>query len=198
MDICKLSPDRLDDYLRFFDTTPHDDEVDEHKCYCVCWSSAEDSGEDFSTAASRRELAVRYINAGCLQGYLAYEKRAVVGWCNTNTKSDCLQCRCGRMYLSSLNDGGASGDLKIKSVFCFVIAPEKRRQGIAGKLLERVCEDARNEGFDMVEAYPLRQFVSPPYDYTGPATMYERLGFSVHEDYGDRLVVRKRLRERRS
>ena len=33
-----------------FDTTPHDDNVDAHKCYCVCWCSYDFAGKDFSTA----------------------------------------------------------------------------------------------------------------------------------------------------
>ena len=40
IEIKKLSSELIDDYLHFFDTTPHDDELDEHKCYCVCWSGA--------------------------------------------------------------------------------------------------------------------------------------------------------------
>ena len=37
VEIRKLIPDLAEDYVHFFDTTPHDDNVDEHKCYCVCW-----------------------------------------------------------------------------------------------------------------------------------------------------------------
>lgn len=193
MEIKKLTPELVDDYLNFFDTTPHDDEVDEHKCYCVCWSSADSEGEDFSTAESRRKLAQKYAVENRVQGYLAYENGAVVGWCNANTKSECLRCLCGRMYLEPLKDDESAG-MKIKSVFCFVVAPDMRRRGIAGKLLERVCEDAKNEGFDAVEAYPIKEFVSERYDYMGPAKLYEKLGFAVHLDLGDRLVVRKSLK----
>jgi len=35
--IRKLTSDLVDDYVNFFDTTPHSDNVDDHKCYCVCW-----------------------------------------------------------------------------------------------------------------------------------------------------------------
>lgn len=36
IEIRKLTPDLAEDYIHFFDTTPHDDNVDAHKCYCVC------------------------------------------------------------------------------------------------------------------------------------------------------------------
>ena len=57
MKIRRLSPELCDDYLRFFDETPHDDNRDESKCYCVCWSAADSTGCDFSSAEKRRALA---------------------------------------------------------------------------------------------------------------------------------------------
>ena len=50
-----------------------------------------------------------------------------------------------------------------------------------------------NDGFDAVEAYPIKEFVSERYDYMGPAKLYEKLGFKTHLDLGDRLVVRRYL-----
>jgi len=35
LEIRRLTPDLAEDYARFFDRTPHDNHVDEHKCYCV-------------------------------------------------------------------------------------------------------------------------------------------------------------------
>ena len=43
---------------------------------------------------------------------------------------------------------------KIKSVVCFANAPENRDKGIATALLKYVCENAKNNGFEYVEAYP--------------------------------------------
>lgn len=188
MEIKKLTPELVDDYLKFFDTN-----LNAHKCYCVCWSSADSDGEDFSTVESKRKLAQRYVVENRVQGYLAYENGKVVGWCNANTKSDCYKSLCGRMYLEPLKDDESAG-MKIKSVFCFVVSPEMRRRGIAGMLLEKVCEDAGNDGFDAVEAYPIKEFINEQYDYMGPAKLYEKLGFETHLDLGDRLVVRKNFK----
>ena len=194
IEIKKLVPELSEDYLGFFDTTPHDDEKDDYKCYCVCWSSADHNGVDDSSNEKRRDLAKKYVKDGSLCGYLAYEKGKVVGWCNANTKYDCLKSRCGRMYFGKRDSDEIKDGLKIKSVFCFVIAPEMRRKGLSGLLLEKVCEDAEKEGFDFVEAYPLKEFTSTQYDYMGPFRIYERRGFTPCFDYGDRYVVRKRLK----
>ncbi len=43
------------------------------------------------------------------------------------------------MYTSLIQHHMTNSVLKEKSVFCFVIAPEMKRKGIATLLLERVC-----------------------------------------------------------
>lgn len=105
-----------------------------------------------------------------------------------------MECQCGKMYLNSTNKEESSPNIKVKSVFCFVIAPEMRRNGIAESLLKSVCEDAAQEGFDFVEAYPNRAFMDTEYDYMGPAKIYEKLGFTVYYEIEPKLVMRKKLK----
>ena len=51
IEIKRLTPTLVGDYISFFDTTSHDDGVDDNKCYCVCWCSADHRNEtDFSSA----------------------------------------------------------------------------------------------------------------------------------------------------
>ena len=79
-----------EDYVHFFDTTEHDDNIPEHKCYCVCWCNDDYEGKDFSSAEKRRKAAVDYIKGNNIQGYLAFYEGQIIGWCNANTKADCL------------------------------------------------------------------------------------------------------------
>jgi len=190
--IRKLTPDLADDYVRFFDTTPHDYNVDEHKCYCVCWCSEDSDGKDFSSREKRRIYAAKYVRENTIQGYLAYYDNKVVGWCNANTKSDCLKCAAWRRNMGGVPTEDTAPDIKIKSVFCFAIAPEMKRKGIATQLLERVCQDAFQDGFDFVEAYPKKEFVND-IDFTGPIEMYKKCGFTVCYEAEQKLVVRKQL-----
>lgn len=192
--IKRLTPEMKDDYLHFFDVTPHWHYVSEERCYCVCWCAVDHRIQpDFSTAEKRRELAAEYIQKGYLQGYLAYEGSKVVGWCNANTKADCRNCISCLYYMpQTLQD---ENEKKVKSVFCFMISPEMHRKGIATKLLEQVCIDAVNEGFDYIEAYPQRAFTDVALDYMGPAEMYSKCGFSIVQELGDdRVLMRKILK----
>lgn len=66
-EIRRLEPSMAEEYVHFFDVTPHDDDLDEHKCYCVCWCSADHRADvDLSTAQKRRELAKQYVEEGII------------------------------------------------------------------------------------------------------------------------------------
>lgn len=192
--IRKLTPDLAEEYVRFFDTTPHDNNVEEHKCYCVCWCNDDYEGKDFSTAEKRRKYALQYIKNNNIQGYLAYSGDAVVGWCNTNTKSDCLKCVSWRRFMDYVPLEESGTDIKVKSIFCFVIAPEMKRKGIATLLLDRVCRDAAQDGFSFAEAYPYKESSYQSSDFGGYFQMYKKNGFYVSLETEKGLVMRKQLK----
>lgn len=192
--IRKLTPDLAEDYVHFFDITPHDDNVDEHKCYCVCWCNDDGEGKDFSTVEKRRKFALQYVKSNNIQGYLAYNGDTVVGWCNANTKSDCLKCESWRRFMSYVPLEDPNMNTKVKSIFCFVIAPEMKRKGIATLLLERVCKDAIQEGFDFVEVYPYKEYSYQSSDFGGHFEMYRKSGFHVSLEAEQSFVMRKQLK----
>lgn len=194
IEIRKLIPELAEDYVHFFDTTPHDNNVDEHKCYCVCWCNDDYEGKDFSTAEKRRKCALQYVKGNNIQGYLAYSGDTVVGWCNANTKSDCLKCASWRRFMDYVPIEESNTGIKVKSIFCFVIAPEMKRKGIATLLLERVCEDAVQDGFDFVEAYPYKESSYQSSDFGGHFEMYKKSGFHVYFETEQGLVMRKQLK----
>ena len=82
---------------------------------------------------------------------------------------------------------------KVKSIFCFTIAPEMKRKGIASKLLERVIKDAKEEGFEVVEAYPYKDNGYLSSDFRGYREMYNKGGFELFIDSEKGLVMRKYL-----
>lgn len=195
IEIRKLTPDLLDDYLYFFETEAHADNEDEDRCYCVCWCGEDHRvGTDFSSPEKRRDLAVQYINSGTIQGYLAYCDGKVVGWCNANTKSECLNCISWLRFMTSVKTTEPVPDTKVKSVFCFTIAPSMKRKGISTQLLDRVCKDAVDDGFDFVEAYPNKKFINIFRDFMGPLEIYKKCGFVIHDEMEIVFVMRKQLK----
>ncbi|MCL2775209.1 MAG: GNAT family N-acetyltransferase [Oscillospiraceae bacterium] len=191
--ICKLTPELAEDYVRFFDTTPHWYDSDKNKCYCVpyCNDDYEVIKSLVTSEEGKRNYAIQCVKGGNLQGYLAYCDNKIAGWCNANTKSDCLKCYGWTRCLGSIPTEESTIGIKVKSVFCFVIAPEMRRKGIATLLLEHVCQDAVQDGFDFVEAYPEKIFINECEDYMGPVELYRKSGFSVYYETEQKFVMRK-------
>ena len=185
-----LTPELTDDYLYFFDHTPHSTGKAEHKCYCVCWASTQGNPDECKTALERRNIAAQYIKNHFIQGYLAYSEDTVVGWCNANTKSDCYECISWKMFMQGIK----IDERKIKSVFCYTIDPAFRGKGIASMLLKKVCEDAQRDGFDCVEAYPNINYLDEEQDFMGPIGMYEKLGFTMDYMDGSKCVMRRVFR----
>ncbi|MCE5209028.1 MAG: GNAT family N-acetyltransferase [Chloroflexi bacterium] len=194
IEIRKLTSDLAMDYVHFFDTTPHSDNIEDHKCYCVCWCNDDYEGKDFSTPDKRRDYAIQYVKGNNIQGYLAYRDDEVVGWCNANTKSDCLKCCSWQMFMGSIPTDETIPGVKVKSIFCFAIAPEMKRKGIAKRFLERVCQDAARDGFDFVEAYPNKEFIDEAEDFMGPVKLFIKSGFSVYYETEHKFVMRKQLK----
>ena len=194
IEIRKLTPDLAEEYAHFFDVTPHNFNLDENKCYCVSWRNDDSyvgNGDHwFPTREERRDRAIQFVRDGSIQGYLAYRGDEIVGWCNANA-----DCQLGINYMRSywpIEDYRA--DIKVKSIFCFVIAPEVQRTGVATKLLERVCQDAATDGFDFVEAYVNRKFTVTDHEFRGPLAMYEKCGFNKQAEREDKVVMRKTLK----
>ncbi len=68
-----------------------------------------------------------------------------------------------------------------------------RRKGIATQLLSRVCEDAIQDGFDYIEAYPNKGESNIYYDYVGPLDLYKKFGFVICNETDQRFVMQKLL-----
>ena len=117
-----------------------------------------------------------------------------MGWCNANTKADCLKCYNAPEFAGAITKEELETGIRIKSVFCFVVAEEMRRKGISKLLLEHVCQDAAQDGFDFVEAYPRQEFLSEFRDYMGHAELFKKSGFTICAKTEDRFIVRKPLK----
>lgn len=193
IEVRKLRPEDAEAYVTFFDTTPHDDQIPEHTCYCVNWCSADHRTLARPDRQQRRAMAIDYVQKNILQGYIALSEGKIIGWCNANTKSDCRNCAGIVFALPDLQKAVSAPEEKVKAVYCFMVAQEYWRQGVARRLLEAVCEDAAKEGFDYVEAYPQKDASATWMQFMGFDKLYKSEGFECHAELEDKYVVRKYL-----
>jgi len=184
-EIHPLSPERLPDYLRFFDGDAFADNPRWASCYCQCFY------EDHSrivwserTATENRERACERVSGRSMQGYLAYLGDDVVGWCNA----------APRNLLRALDDEPIDDADSVGTILCFVVRPQFRGRGIARALLANACEGFRKQGLRVAEANPRPTASTPAEQHFGPLSMYLGAGFEIDStDPDGSVVVRKKL-----
>lgn len=198
IEIKRLLPEHVEEYIHFFDTTPHDDLDPANTCYCVSWCSDDHRGMmEYPSREERRVMAAEYVKCWKIQGYLAYVDGKLAGWCNANTRSECMNCGGWLFTMPKVREMQADSSEKVKSVYCFLIAPEMKRKGIAKHLLEYVCQDAAESGFDYVEVYPWKETVDERTFFMGFVDMYQNFGFKICGETEDKFVMRKSLKGNR-
>ena len=194
--IKKLSPELIPDFLHHFDIAAFADHPEWSGCYCVEPHLCEKVEPELpkGVQSNCRNYAIDFIKSGKLQGYLAYGDDEVVGWCNVNDKGNYEKITAIKDFLT---DDDSSK--KIKSIMCFNVAAKMRKKGIATALLKQICEDAVAENYDIVEAYPYNGEPNVYYYFSGPIAMYEKQGFVIFRDctkLQHELIMRKYLSDR--
>lgn len=185
IEVRDLTPDRLGDYLRFFDHEAFRDYPAWRACYCHETHRAEED-DGTRTAQENRHDMIELIDQGRVTALLAYEDDRPVGWCNYGETS----ALAGVMRRFKLEPADHDG---VGSISCFVISAPYRGHGIASRLLDVAVERLRERGLRSVEAYPAREENSPQGNYRGALSMYVRAGFKPYREAGRSLIVRKPL-----
>jgi ribosomal protein S18 acetylase RimI-like enzyme len=182
-----LSPERLGDYLQFFDQDNLTDNPHWNTCYCYFYRS-DPNGKPWQerSGAENRADASRLISAGDMHGYLAYVDGKVAGWCHADVLSQ---------FPGMLETPGqpSDRDRSTGTVVCFVIDKAHRRQGVASSLLDAAVKGFREQGMQAVEAYTRMDPPSITTNYHGPLSMYLAAGFEIVEERDGVARVRKKL-----
>ena len=180
------------DYLDFFDHRAFTDDNPNGPCYCTSPNQDEEQiqkmiGEfkSFGVKETLRKYAVEMLDRNMIHGYLAYDEDQSIGWCNAAD----IESYAG--FVPAFVRKIACG--KTMLIVCFEIAPEYRRMGIASAFIDRVCTDARSEGYVAVEGYPRLLDQRDDFDFQGPYRLYQKAGFvEIARDKGQ-AVMRKVL-----
>lgn len=184
--VSRLTPELLDDFLRFFDAEAFTDNPEWAGCYCYFYLYP-GTWEEWSARRGEENRAAvsELIRAGRMHGYLAYEDGRVVGWCHAARRSEVPNVE--RLVPP------AEDPERIGAVVCFVVRPENRRKGIARRLLEAACAGFRADGLAVAEAYPAKDAATEAEHYHGPLDLYLAAGFTVTGETERFHLVRRKL-----
>jgi len=188
IDVRDVTPERVADYLDFFDHSAFRDFPAWQSCYCM-ETHRDHTDEEWSerTGVDNRTDMQAMIRDGRVTALLAYVDGKPVGWCNYGETTRLS----GVMMKLKLDAAEHSG---VGSIACFVIAAQYRGHGVATKLLDAALERLKARGLRAVEAYPRRQEDSSAQaNYRGSLRMYENAGFEPYRETERNFVVRKTL-----
>lgn len=179
-----LAPERVDDFLGFFDRDAFMDNPIWASCYCMAYHIPDSENWEARTAEQNRADKAELIVRGEAHGVLAYDGDRVIGWCHAAPRSSLP----GVAALAQPGEPETVG-----AIVCFVIAAPYRRQGVAARLLEAACDRLRELGMTEVQAAPPKQPISDARAYHGPLSLYLNAGFERVQETDDIVVVRKSL-----
>lgn len=188
IEVQDVTPDRIADYLDFFDNRAFRDFPAWQSCYCM-ETHRHHTDEEWSsrTGADNRADMQRMIVDGQVTALLAYADGAPVGWCNYGETTR-LSGVMSKLNLDAAEHAG------VGSISCFVIAAPYRGHGLATRLLDAAVDRLKAKGMNAVEAYPrAADEGNDQAHYRGSLRMYEKAGFEPYRDMGRYLIVRKQL-----
>ena len=192
--ILELTPERVDQYLEFFDKDAFRGFPDWSGCYCGFYDTPGDHWDSSANGgpANRVARAAR-IRSGQARGLLAVLNGKVIGWCNAQARSN---FRNMRRYAVAIDDPTES----VGSIMCFLVAPEYRGKGIGKALLNAACDSFRREGLRVAEGYPTTNTAKTTWEipwaeenYNGSLNMYLHAGFKIHRQLERFAIVRRVL-----
>jgi GNAT superfamily N-acetyltransferase len=113
-----------------------------------------------------------------------YDRREAVGWISVAPREDYPALLQSPQYRPRDEDDG------VWSVVCFVVDRPRRREGVAGALLDGAVAHAATRSAEVLEAYPHR---SKKDNYMGQLDVFLERGFQVVRETATRAVVRRPL-----
>lgn len=193
--VTALRPRQAGDFLRFFDHergAAFADNPRWAKCYCHYYQVPKTLRWASLSGPQNRAAMQARIEVGEMEGFLAYDRDEVVGWLNAQPRHKLAHC-FDRMGIAPTRLPCAPSEAV--AIVCFVIAPTRRRQGIARALLAAALASFAARGLRLVDAFPFKsgRRENAADHYHGPLPIFLEAGFAVLREERNLTVVRKIL-----
>jgi ribosomal protein S18 acetylase RimI-like enzyme len=193
--VTPIRPRQAGDFVRFFDHergAAFADNPKWAKCYCHYYQVPKTLRWASLSAPRNRAAMQARIAVGEMEGFLAYEQEDVVGWLNAQPRHKLAHC-FDRMGIAPTPLPCAP--FEAAAIVCVVIAPTRRRRGIARALLAAALESFAARGFRLVDAFPFKagRNEKAADHYHGPLPIFLDAGFAILREHKSLTVVRKLL-----
>ncbi len=161
-------------------------------CYCMCYRRSGKQvvppGVTYSKANERALKAL--VDCDVVPGLIGYEHGRPIGWVS-------LGPRAGYAKLARSPVMKPVDAKPVWSIVCFFVDAKARHRGVAESLLQGALAWAREQGVELVEAYPCDKPAKSSDDsmWFGAKAMFDRAGFvEVVRRKPTRPVMRRAIR----
>lgn len=176
VEIRRLTPDELDNFLKFMEGPAFVTNPQWSGCYCQFYLNTPEQQPNADVRAEvNRKTACERINAGTMNGYLAFSGDEVIGWVAANKASNFVA-------LPPAPEGTAR-------LICFIVEQEHQGKGVATELLRFAIQDLGKQGFNRLEAAPLASDEFTSWGYRGKLSTYLKAGFEQGPMVDDKHIL---------
>ena len=172
-----LSVSNLHEFLDYFDHVAFSETNQQWDgCYCQFYLNSAQRNDQIKAdpttrPAINRTDACSRVEAGKMQGYLAFDDAEMVGWLLAGES----------LLFPEIPDANE----KLARMLCFVIHPRHRGEGVATAMLAHAVDDLRIRGFAAIEAAPYANVPNFEGNYRGTVSMFAKACFEQVADMGD-------------
>ncbi|MEE9465916.1 MAG: GNAT family N-acetyltransferase [Candidatus Neomarinimicrobiota bacterium] len=179
-----LTPERWTDFERLFGPRGA-----YGGCWCMWWRTTRAEFESQQGEGNRRAMEA-IVKAGEVPGILLYGDGEPVGWCSVAPRENFASLNRSRV-LKPIDD------TPVWSIVCFYVAKGYRNQGVLHRLIDGAVDWVRENGGNVVEAYPSvpKSGRMPPVSsFMGAPEAFLRSGFvEVKRASTAKMIMRKEL-----
>lgn len=170
IEIKKLNPDRIQDYVAFHERLDFHHAPEWRGCYCHFYHSQDNIFPWTKEIIHQHKLdVIRNIEDRIMTGFLAYDQNQVIGWLNANDLDTYHRIK---KELQPYVEGQ-----KVALSICFIVDPLYRKQGVARRLLDHAIQYYQDLGYDGMLALPSTDQESKEKHYHGSLHMYVEKGY---------------------
>jgi len=152
-----------------------------HYCWCMAWRKMPTKlrGDAAAKKAAKKAELKKRVRDKVPIGILGYVEGEPVAWCSVGPRSS---------FRRLAEKDHCAPDENVWSIVCFFIHRRFRGLGFTQRLIEAAVGYARQNGADVVEAYPVDKS-SPSYRHMGFTDGFECAGFVNVGKTGKRRYV---------
>ncbi len=160
-------------------------------CWCMYWRLQRRDYEANKGLPNKKMLR-SLIESGQPLGILGFDHQTPIGWCSVAPRNSLRRLETSR-YFKPIKE-----EKQVWSISCLFIAPAYRHRGLSLQLIEEGCMYARQNGAQIIEAYPIvpvKEKVPEAFAWVGFAKSFSLAGFQmVKQPSKSRLLMRMYLK----